>query len=360
MGDAATAERSMVGSRSGVGGQNALADTRSACVRRERVRRFTVHAKADRDTAAGRLRLSGDATFCVYGTPPAALAEIPPGAVQVSPLIPGAQALDALAAASVGEAVVMAPPGVLERRYVLARVLEALIPGAPLAALAPKEKGGARLRRELEAFGCGVVESGRRHMRICRTTRPERPTLLEPAIAAGALQYSPSLGYWTQPGVFSWDRTDAGTGRLLAALPPFAGRGADLGCGVGLLAQAVLAGPGVTRIELVDLDRRAIAAARRNVSDPRAAFHWADVRIGPDLAGLDFVVMNPPFHDHGAEDRELGQDFIRRAHSALRPGGAVWLVANRHLPYEAVLNGLFARVTAKAEGAGFKIYEALR
>jgi 16S rRNA (guanine1207-N2)-methyltransferase len=254
--------------------------------------------------------------------------------------------------------VVAAPPGTVERRYVLARVLEALSPGAPLTAMAPKEKGGARLRKELEAFGCAVAESGRQHQRICHTLRPADPTGLKPAIAAGAPQYSETLGHWTQPGVFSWDRTDAGTRQLMAALPPFAGRGADLGCGVGMLARAALAAPGVTRLELVDLDRRAIAAARRNVQDPRAVFHWADVLVAPDLSGLDFVVMNPPFHEGGVEERGLGQSFIRRAHQVLRPGGSVWLVANRHLPYEAVLNTLFAKVTAKGDGAGFKIYEA--
>ena len=302
--------------------------------------------------------MSGDAIFCVYGAPPAALADIPSGAAQVSPLVPGAEDLDALAPASLAGAVVAAPPGTVERRHALARVLQALSPGAPLTAMAPKEKGGARLRKELEAFGCAVAESGRQHQRICHTLRPANPTGLEPAIEAGAPRYSEALGYWTQPGVFSWDRTDAGTRQLMAALPSLAGRGADLGCGVGVLAQAALAAPGVTRLELIDIDRRAIEAARRNVQDPRAAFHWADVLVAPDLSGLDFVVMNPPFHEGGVEDRGLGQAFIRRAHQILRPGGSVWLVANRHLPYEAVLNALFARVTARGDGAGFKVYEA--
>jgi len=302
--------------------------------------------------------LSGGAIFCVYGAPSAELAAVPPGAVQVSPLAPGGEALEALSPASLAGAVVAAPPGVLERRYVLARLLHSLAPGAPLTALAPKDKGGARLRKELESFGCAVVESGRRHQRICQTARPEQPIGLEAAVKAGALQFSEALGLWTQPGVFSWDRPDLGTQQLLAALPTLAGHGADLGCGLGVLARAVLAGGGVTRLDLVELDRRAIAAAQRNVEDPRAVFHWADARRAPDLSGLDFVVMNPPFHDHGLEDRELGQSFIRRAHRILRPGGTLWLVANRHLPYEAVLRELFAKVTPRGESAGFKICEA--
>jgi 16S rRNA (guanine1207-N2)-methyltransferase len=286
---------------------------------------------------------------------------VPDRAVQVSPLIPGAQPLEGLEAASLRGAVVAAPPGAIERRYVLAHVLQALAPGAPLVALAPKAKGGARLGDELEAFGCEVAESGRRHYRICQTVRPKTPTDLQPALQAGALHLDAALGLWTQPGVFSWNRLDPGTQRLLAALPPLAGAGADLGCGLGVIARAVLANEAVARLALVDIDARAIAAARRNVEDPRAAFHWADVRAGDlELVGLDFVVMNPPFHGGGAEDRDLGQAFIRHAHGMLRRGGALWLVANRHLPYEAPLRSLFAQVTPRGDDGGYKIYEARR
>ena len=307
---------------------------------------------------ADRRRPHGEAAAVVYGAPPPALAEVPPGAVQVSPLAPGGAPLETLAPASLERAVVAAPPGAVERRYVLACVLRALRPGAPLTALAPKDKGGARLAKELAAFGCAVAEAGRHHQRICHAVRPETPTGLEAAIAAGALRYSDALGLWTQPGAFSWDRPDPGTQQLLAALPAFAGRGADLGCGLGVLARQVLTSAEVTHLDLVDIDHRTIAAARRNVADPRAHFHWADALIAPDLAGLDFVVMNPPFHDQGVEDRGLGQAFIRRARQVLRPAGALWLVANRHLPYEAALRERFAQVTLRAEDGGFKIYEA--
>src|SRR5690606_15710103 len=105
---------------------------------------------------------------------------------------------------------------------------------------------------------------------------------------------------------------------------------ADLGCGLGVLAHAVLRSPAVTALTLVDLDRRAVEAARRNVRDPRALVVQADVRTLAAPTNLDFVVMNPPFHDAGAEDRALGQGFIATAARLLRPGGTCWLVANRH------------------------------
>jgi 16S rRNA (guanine1207-N2)-methyltransferase len=304
--------------------------------------------------------LEQDGLIGVYGTPPAELAIVPAGAMQLSPLIPGSAALEDADTASLSAMVVAAPPGTVERRYVLAQALRAMKPGAPLTALAPKEKGGSRLRKELEAFGCTVEEVGRRHQRICNVQRPLEPTGLDETIAAGRPRFVEALGQWSQPGLFSWDRPDPGSLLLISVLPALSGHGADLGCGSGLLARAVLDQAKVTKLDMVDLDRRAIEAARRNIDDPRAALHWADARNAPVLEGLDFVVMNPPFHDGGAEDRSLGQAFIRRSHAILRKGGALWLVANRHLPYEGVLTPLFAKVGLKGEAGGFKIFEARR
>jgi 16S rRNA (guanine1207-N2)-methyltransferase len=110
---------------------------------------------------------------------------------------------------------------------------------------------------------------------------------------------------------------------------------------------------------LIDIDRRAVRAAQRNIDDPRVRFLWADLRRpNPDLAELDFVVMNAPFHDAGAEDRALALKFVERAAESLRKGGSCWLVANRHLPYEAALTPLFKRVELKIETGGYKIYTA--
>ena len=136
------------------------------------------------------------------------------------------------------------------------------------------------------------------------------------------------------------------------------GQGADFGCGIGILSRTILRHPQVQHLVMLDIDRRATEMAGRNVEDSRAEIRWADVRGGVRLDRLDFVVMNPPFHDGGAEDRSLGQSFIRKAAEVLRPGGLCWLVANRHLPYEGVLTSAFKRVALKAEAEGYKIYEA--
>lgn len=298
-------------------------------------------------------------TSILYGRPP--LVFDPPGAAtQISPLIPGSTALESLEPASIDEAMIYAPPGVLERRYTLALTLLALKVGGRLDVMAPKDKGGSRLNKELTAFGLDVGETSKAHHRRCVVIRPETMTGIDEAIAAGGPRKVEGLDAWSQPGVFAWDRIDGGSALLAEHLPVLKGAGADLGCGYGALATVVLRSEAVTALRLVDLDRRAVEAARRNVTDNRATFEWADARTLDDTGDLDFVVMNPPFHDGGAEDRRLGQAFVRKAAGLMKKGGVLWLVANRHLPYEAELNAAFKRVTPVTEGGGYKLFEAVK
>lgn len=298
-------------------------------------------------------------TIGVYGAPPSDLADIPRDAVQFSPLVPGSASLEAVAPESLTAMTMLAPPGTLERRYALALALRALPVGGLLRALAPKDKGGTRLRKELEGFGCAVEDISKHHHRIVTAQRPAVLTGIDQALAEGGPRLSDELKVWTQPGVFSWDRLDPGTVLLIEHLPALAGRGADFGCGLGFLAHAILTSPAVDHLTLIDIDRRAVECAQHNIADNRAAFIWGDVRDPhPALSDLDFVVMNAPFHDAGTEQRGLALRFVQRAAEALRKGGTCLMVANRHLPYEAAMTPLFKQIVPLIQTAGYKIFEA--
>jgi 16S rRNA (guanine1207-N2)-methyltransferase len=298
-------------------------------------------------------------SYAVYGHIPAGLADVPAGARQYSPLMPGAADWADIAPASCAGVIVHAPASTLERHAVIARAVKALAPGAPLTVMAANDKGGTRLADDLTGFGCTIEAHSKRHHRIITTMCPAHPTGLDVAIAAGEPRLLPELGMWSQPGLFNWDRIDPGSQVLLDHLPQLKGRGADLGCGFGVLARAVMAQGQCLQMTLIDLDRRALAMAKLNLPSLGVTALWADVRTSKALpTALDFVVMNPPFHDGGIEDRALGVTFIQKAATMLRPGGVLWMTANRHLPYEAVLAPLFQTVEQITQAKGFKIYSA--
>ncbi len=168
-------------------------------------------------------------------------------------------------------------------------------------------------------------------------------------------------GFETAPGVFSADGIDPASEMLRRTLPPKPGqRVADLGAGWGFLSAALLRDLGLRELHLVEADHTALTCARANVKDDRAHFHWADATTWTAAEPLDAVVMNPPFHTARAADPALGQGFIQSAARNLTRSGSLWMVANRHLPYEATLAEAFTRVEEIAGDNRFKVFHASR
>jgi 16S rRNA (guanine1207-N2)-methyltransferase len=171
---------------------------------------------------------------------------------------------------------------------------------------------------------------------------------------------APGLGrFRTVPGLFSADGVDPGSELLVrhlpASLPP---QMADLGAGWGYLSAACLARDGIERLHLVEAEARALELARANVPDPRAEFHWADATSFHPPEPVGGVIMNPPFHTGRKAQPGLGLAFIAAAARMLSGKGQLWMVANRHLPYDGALAELFATHQCLAETPVFRVWHA--
>lgn len=206
------------------------------------------------------------------------------------------------------------------------------------------------VRRRTEVLG--VVSKAHGKLFWCATSDAFEDWRAKPGLVDGR--------WHTVPGVFSAGQVDPGSALLAAQLPvKLSGRVADLGAGWGYLSAELLARcAGVSQVHIVEAQGAALDCARRNVTDPRAVFHWADATTWSAETGLDAVVMNPPFHTGRAAEPDLGRAFIASAARILKPGGRLFMVANRHLPYEATLREGFTDVAEFGGTSKFKLLSA--
>jgi 16S rRNA (guanine1207-N2)-methyltransferase len=210
-----------------------------------------------------------------------------------------------------------------------------------------------------------ILKDMRRHVEIEGVVSKAHGKLFwsAPSDAFAAWQARPGLvddTWHTAPGVFSAGHVDPGSALLAAHIPlSLSGSVVDLGAGWGYLSAELLKRcPGIARLHLVEAQGLALDCARNNVTDPRAAFHWADATTWAGVKGADAIVMNPPFHTSRAADPDLGRAFITSAARLLKPGGRLYMVANRHLPYETSLREAFAEVIEIGGTSKFKLLSA--
>jgi 23S rRNA (guanine1835-N2)-methyltransferase len=168
-------------------------------------------------------------------------------------------------------------------------------------------------------------------------------------------------------GVFCADRLDVGTRLLLTHLPERQGPDhvIDLGCGNGVLGTAAAVANPECEVVFTDESHQAIASAEAtfhaNAAPPaRARFVLADTAAGIPAGSADLVLNNPPFHSHQATTDSTARRMFGTARAALRPGGELWVVANRHLGYHTRLRRLFGNCEVLSSDPKFVVLRAVR
>lgn len=247
-----------------------------------------------------------------------------------------------------------------EARHDLALALSSLDDGGLIAACAANDAGGTRIEGWMKELGLSPQNLPKNKARVCWAVKTSASSLLPRWVEDGKPRtiLIDNEEWVTQPGLFGWNRADAGSILLLRHLPDdLTGCVADFGCGYGYLSRAILKQGGVRELTGIDADKRAVACAALNVPDARAKFVWGDLSAAvAGVSGLDAVIMNPPFHEGKSTVPALGKAFIATAAAALKPGGRLYMVANAHLDYESILKTHFAQGDKLAETGGFKIF----
>ncbi|WUH50102.1 methyltransferase [Streptomyces sp. NBC_00443] len=167
-------------------------------------------------------------------------------------------------------------------------------------------------------------------------------------------------------GVFCADRLDIGTRFFLGHLPDSKGgrRVVDLGCGNGVVGTAMALANPAAEVLFVDESFQAVASAEATYKANGVPGH-AEFRVGDGLAGVpagsvDLVLNNPPFHSHQATTDSTAWRMFTGARHALRPGGELWVIGNRHLGYHVKLRRLLGNSQLVASDAKFVVLRAVK
>ncbi|MBI1620940.1 class I SAM-dependent methyltransferase [Aquamicrobium zhengzhouense] len=229
-----------------------------------------------------------------------------------------------------------------------------------------KTDGIASLRKRLSALHVIDDHASKNHGVAFWLTRTEESVACIDALEAANPPLILDGGFLTVPGVFSQEHEDQGS-RLLADNMPdtIKGRVADFGTGWGYLAVRLsqIAKEPFT-IDMFDASFQACVAAKANMDNLAAHIEcrvqWIDLLAEKLERVYDNIIMNPPFHQGRAAEPSIGEGMIRAASAALKPGGRLYLVANRSLPYEKTLEASFSRHGEICRDERFKVLWAAR
>ncbi|MEU2432550.1 methyltransferase [Streptomyces sp. NPDC007861] len=168
-------------------------------------------------------------------------------------------------------------------------------------------------------------------------------------------------------GIFCADRLDIGTRLFLQHLPRPGGpvRVVDLGCGNGVVGTAVAVADPEADVVFTDESFQAVASAEATFRANTGPSAKAEFLVGDGLAGMaresvDLVLNNPPFHTHRALTDSTSWRMFTGARAALRPGGELWVIGNRHLGYHVRLRRLFGNCETVASNPKFVVLRAVK
>lgn len=248
--------------------------------------------------------------------------------------------------------------------YILNAVASRL-EGREVFLVGEKKSGIEGAAKQLNPFGKPRKLDSARHCQLWQVTVANAPQAkpLESLAQEYELPLAEgSLKVISLPGVFSHGRLDRGSALLLEHLDKLpSGHLLDFGCGAGVLGAAVKRRYPHNQVTMLDVDAFAAASSRLTLA---ANGLEAEVITGDGIdaapMGLTAILSNPPFHVGVHTDYYATENLLRKAAKHLKNGGELRLVANSFLKYQPLIEEHLGACAIKAEGQGFRIYQARR
>lgn len=175
-----------------------------------------------------------------------------------------------------------------------------------------------------------------------------------------------TLTLTSHPNVFSRNKLDIGSRFFLNNLSrtPIREKVADMACGNGVLGLAYLRRHPNAHMVFCDESFQAVESTELNLryNAPQATAHvYADDGLKQiEQGSLDLVLCNPPFHQQHTVSTDIAYSLFKDAYRALRVGGELWIVANRHLGYHIILKKIFGHCTTEVGHHKFCILRSLK
>ncbi|MDT8419608.1 MAG: methyltransferase [Desulfuromonadales bacterium] len=175
----------------------------------------------------------------------------------------------------------------------------------------------------------------------------------------------PELRLVNHANLFSREHLDLGTRLLLDHLPEGSetGRIIDLGCGNGIIGLLAAERNPLAELVFTDESFMAVASAELNFrgrfgNRRKAQFLASNCLQGIPSASVDLILNNPPFHQQRAVGDQIAWEMFQMSRTALKRGGRLLLVGNRHLGYHVKLKRLFGNCSVVASDRRFVVLEA--
>ena len=235
-----------------------------------------------------------------------------------------------------------------EQNIALLHALPSLLcEGGLLLELFPNDLGASRYEKILQqSYQAEIVSDSKRKARVFGITNFQS-NLFHPPLSTDTT---------ATKATFNQGELDIGSQLLATTLAgKLSGAVAEFCSGSGALASELIhSSPHITSLIGYEAD---IHSYRRSLerASTKLVFAWQDILSLPETKRFETIVVNPPFHDSHGENVALGLSILRKACSALTPGGNLYVVQNNHLTYLKDL-GLAKQATILAQQHGFLVW----